>query len=153
MNWWRQHRCVDSYLPRRINQSESEKLLSCGKMKCCILTLWLFRPAPVNPCVYLFTFHFFLLQISKGGRLPSAQHVPRLCVQGLRQVRVPQAGCHVGSREQLPIPGWRLQHGLGVHDAHSPVTDVWSTYMVRSAPLNFRSSRAITWSRTYPVTQ
>ena len=26
-----QHRCVNSYLPRRINQSESEKLLSCRK--------------------------------------------------------------------------------------------------------------------------
>ena len=31
MNWWRQHRCLHSYLSRRINQSESEKLLSCGK--------------------------------------------------------------------------------------------------------------------------
>ena len=33
MNWWRQHHCVDSYLPRRINQSESKKLLICGKTK------------------------------------------------------------------------------------------------------------------------
>ena len=28
MSWWRQNRCLHSYLPRRINQSESEKLLS-----------------------------------------------------------------------------------------------------------------------------
>ena len=30
MNWFRQHRCVDSYLPRRINQSETAELWKKG---------------------------------------------------------------------------------------------------------------------------